>query len=187
MGLSSGINMIDALVLSGVSAQYTINGAAGGWVAEGSGRDVLAGVERLRFADDRAMALDIDGVAGQVYRLYKAAFDRAPDPTGIGFWIHSVDDGLSLQSLAEHFIRSDEFVTTYGQLDNGAFVALLYQNILGREPDAAGEAFHVDLLGRGVTSRNETLAAFSESAENQAALAGVLSYGIAYLPLGWLA
>lgn len=174
---------IDTLVLPDLAAHYRFSVGADGWRAEGDGRDLLAGVERVRFADG-AMALDIDGVAGQVFRLYQAAFARAPDLAGLGYWIAAGDGGASLPSVARFFIDSQEFGAAYGQLGNDAFVSRLYQNILGREPDAAGLAFHVGLLEQGATSRNETLAAFSESAENQAALVGVLGAGIAYTPYG---
>ena len=35
----------------------------------------------------KPLALDINGTAGQVYRLYQAAFDRKPDLVGLGYWI----------------------------------------------------------------------------------------------------
>ena len=35
-------------------------------------------VERLDFSDAH-LAFDVDGNAGQIYRLYKAAFARTPD------------------------------------------------------------------------------------------------------------
>jgi hypothetical protein len=41
----------------------------------------------------RAVALDVDGAAGQAYRLYQAAFDRAPDKNGLGYWINGWIDG----------------------------------------------------------------------------------------------
>ena len=42
------------------------------------GIDNLIGVQRINFAD-KELAFDIDGNAGQAYRLYQAAFDRVPD------------------------------------------------------------------------------------------------------------
>ena len=48
--------------------------------------------ERLTFSDAN-IALDIDGNAGQAHRIYKAAFDRAPDLGGLGFWINTLDNG----------------------------------------------------------------------------------------------
>lgn len=174
---------LDTLVLDGQAAQYTLSATADGWLVEGFGRDLVAGVERIRFSDT-TMAIDIDGVAGQVYRLYQAAFARTPDQGGLGYWIEAGDRGLSMASVAQAFIDSPEFSATYGALDNASFVARLYLNVLGRQPDAPGLAFHLNLLERGDTSRSVTLLSFSESAENQQALAGVIGNGFAYTPYG---
>lgn len=174
---------LDTLVLAGQSGQYKLEAGAEGWVMEGAGRDLLTGVERVRFSDT-AMALDIDGLAGQVYRLYQAAFDRAPDLEGLGYWIDAGDRGVSLATVAQGFIDSPEFSSSYGPLDHLAFVSRLYLNILGRQADAGGLAFHVNLLERGETSRNITLLAFAGSDENQQALASVIGNGFAYTPFG---
>lgn len=174
---------VDTVVLEGLAARYRLSAGAGGWLVEGAGRDVLEGVERLRF-DDGAMALDIDGVAGQMYRLYQAAFARTPDMAGLGYWISAGDGGASLASVAQGFIDSAEFAAAYGPLGNAAFVERLYRNILDRAPDPAGLAFHVGLLDSGATARNDTLVAFSESAENQAGVIGVIGNGFAYTPFG---
>lgn len=174
---------LDWLLLAGQSGQYKLDAGAEGWVVEGAGRDLVVGVERIRFSDT-AMALDIDGVAGQVYRLYQAAFDRAPDLQGLGYWIDAADRGADLATVAQWFIDSPEFSSTYGELDHTAFVSQLYVNVLAREPDAGGLAFHVSLLERGDTSRNVTLRAFAESDENQQALASVIGNGFAYTPFG---
>lgn len=174
---------LDTLVLPGDAAQYQLAAAAQGWIVEGAGRDMREGVERIRFSDT-SMALDIDGVAGQVFRLYQAAFDRAPDQQGLGYWIDAGDRGVSLGAVAQGFIDSLEFSLTYGLLDNVAYVTRLYMNVLGRQPDGGGLAYHLDLLERGITSRNETLLAFSESDENQQALASVIGNGFAYTPIG---
>ena len=47
------------------------------------GTDTLLSVERIKFSDS-SVALDINGTAGSAYRLYRAAFDRAPDLPGPG-------------------------------------------------------------------------------------------------------
>lgn len=174
---------VDTLVLTGHAAQYKLAAGAGVWIVEGAGRDMLDGVERIRFSDT-SMALDIGGVAGQVYRLYQAAFDRAPDLQGLGYWINAGDRGASLATVAQAFIDSLEFSSSYGVLDNVDFVTRLYKNVLDRQPDAGGLAYHLDLLERGITSRNDTLVAFSESDENQQALASVIGNGFAYTPFG---
>jgi hypothetical protein len=90
-----------------------------------------------------------------------------------------------LPQFSAAFIGSAEFTSKYGaNPSNGDFVTALYQTVLNRLPDAAGLAFWVDKLDAGAITRPDTLIGFSESAENQMALIGVLQQGIEYLPLG---
>lgn len=145
------------------------------------GLDTLVSVERLEF-DDRGLAFDIQGAAGQAYRLYRAALDRAPDLPGLGYQMDALDHGLGLVRLAANFIASPEFQGRYGALNNTQFVTQLYANVLDRAPDAAGLAYHVGHLDAG-RSRAEVLVGFSESPENQANVIGQIANGIVYDPL----
>jgi len=146
-------------------------------------KDVLDGVERLSF-DDASIALDINGAGGQAYRLYQAAFNRAPDQAGLGYWIARMDDGVSLNTVANGFVSSAEFASLYGNAaSDTAFITLLYNNVLHRAPDAGGQAYWLDVLQQGLT-RAQTLAYFSESNENQAALLDIIGKGFEYIPYG---
>jgi len=148
----------------------------------GDGTDTLINIERLQFSD-QTVAFDIDGNAGQTYRLYQAAFDREPDKGGLGYWINHLDQGLSLQAVATGFIGSNEFKGLYGpNPSNEAFVNLLYQNVLNRQPDAGGEAYWLNHLSTGMT-REMVLIGFSESGENQVAVIGVIQDGIEFYPI----
>jgi hypothetical protein len=146
------------------------------------GTNVLTGVERVRFNDGYAVALDVDGDAGQAYRLYQAAFDRAPDLPGLGFQMNDLDMGYSLVHVAQNFIDSPEFQATYGPgLSNTEFITLLYRNVLNREPEAAGLQYHLDEFAHGDT-RAAMLTHFSESPENQANVIGAIQDGMLYVP-----
>ena len=141
---------------------------------------LLDGVERIQFAD-KSVALDIDGNAGQAYRLYKAAFDRTPDKAGLGYWINEMDHGASLQDVAQSFVSSAEFQTLNGSNPgNRDLAASLYQHVLGRAPDQAGLDYWTAQLDTHALKPNEVLASFSESAENKIALAGQIQLGIEY-------
>lgn len=132
-----------------------------------------------------ALRHDIDGVAGQAYRLYAAAFDRRPDAQGLGYWIDMMDKGVSLRAAAAGFTNSQEFIDLYGAHTSDAeYVDLLYQNKLHRAPDAAGRQFWVDAMQVQHAPREELLAQFSESPENQAQVIGAIQDGIAFTP--WL-
>lgn len=145
------------------------------------GVDSLVDVERLEFAD-KVVALDVDGVAGAAYRLYQAAFDRAPDQEGLGYWIDALDRGTSLQNAAAGFMTSPEFTRLYGSNnpDNASFVSHLYQNVLHRPPEQSGFDFWTTALNNGI-SKAQVLTGFSESTENKAALIGVIGDGFDYV------
>ena len=142
----------------------------------------------LKFADT-TVSLDIDGIPGQTYRLYQAAFNRKPDLPGLGAQINGMNNGLSLDQISQNFIDSAEFAQTYGALNNVDFVTLLYRNVLKRTPDAAGLAFHVGNLegtnpGGRVLTRSVVLFGFSESAENKALVLDAIKNGVEFVPFG---
>jgi subtilisin-like proprotein convertase family protein len=143
------------------------------------GSDKVSFVERLKFTDS-VIAFDIDGNAGQGYRIYEAAFDRKPDATGLGYWITQIDKGTSLKTVADGFLSSTEFNTLYGSSStNSTFVDNLYRNILDRAGDKAGIDYWTGVLNNG-TSRAEVLLGFSESPENQVGVIGAIQNGIEY-------
>jgi serralysin len=172
---------IDYSFYSGARSQYSLaRNSDGSWIVSGlEGVDRLNNIERLTFGATK-VALDIDGDAGQAYRLYQAAFDRTPDTGGLGFWINAIDNGVKLVDVAASFISSAEFQTTYGSLDTAHFVMQLYENVLHRGPDSSGLAFWENILDTAAAGRADVLAAFSESPENQANVIGQISGGIVY-------
>ncbi|MCU1453698.1 MAG: hypothetical protein JWN46_1844 [Acidimicrobiales bacterium] len=99
-----------------------------------------------------------------VIRLYSAFFLRTPDTGGITHWIGAYRNGTSLASIASAFASSSEFKNRYGPLTNAQFVDLVYQNVLGRPPDASGRAYWVKKLDQG-TSRGTVMIGFSNSQE----------------------
>jgi hypothetical protein len=151
------------------------------WNEGGYGAE-LANVERVVLGTT-GTAFDSDGAAGQAYRLYQAAFDRAPDNFGIGFWISKLDQGVSLLDVANAFVGSDEFKAKYAKATtNAALVDQFYANILHRAPDPTGQAFWTGVLDKHLATVADVLAHFSESPENVAALVGTIQNGITYLP-----
>lgn len=133
---------------------------------------------RVQF-DDGVLALDVEGVPGQAYRIYNAAFDREPDEGGLGYWITNMDGGMNLLTVATNFLNSAEFQSTYGALDNRGFVEQLYLNVLDRAGEAEGVAHWTNALNSGST-RAEILASFSESGENKTNTAAQVDDGIFY-------
>lgn len=134
---------LDLAIFTGSRNQYAIGATSNGWievrdtVANRDGTDYLTEVERIRFSN-LDVALDINGVAGEAYRIYQAAFDRAPDATGLGYWINVMDNGALLTGVAGGFIGSAEFQSRYGNTSDVGFIKLLYENVLDRQPDCWG-------------------------------------------------
>lgn len=105
---------------------------------------------------------------GPVSRLYIAYFKRLPETAGINYWIGRMNGGMSINQVSAEFAKSQEFRTLYGtSTTNSQFVTLVYQNVLGRSPDAAGLQFWVDKMADGMT-RGRVMTNFSESAEGKA-------------------
>jgi hypothetical protein len=154
-------------------------GANGVFMSNGDKVDYLQNVERISFSDG-TLLLDtgIGETAGYAYRIYQAAFDRAPDAGGLAFWIDALDDGESMVDVAADFLFSPEFQRTYGQLSDTDFVEELYENILNRAGEAAGVDFWSDQLENGVRSRADVLANFADSAENVALVGSTIDAGI---------
>jgi hypothetical protein len=170
----------DTAVFSGNRADYTISKTRSGWTVSSTaeGVDTLADIERFTFAD-AATRLDINGIAGQAYRVYQAAFNRTPDNGGLKYWIGLMDGGYSLAGVASGFIASGEFKALYGSNPtNELFVSKLYDNVLHRTPDIGGYNYWVDLLNTNKIDNISTLINFSESIENQAGVIGVIQNGI---------
>lgn len=180
---------MDSARYTGGKADYTVTRTAGVFQVvdrrgSGDGSDTLAGVERIAFADG-AMALDVDGVAAQAFRIYRAAFDREPDLGGMGYWLQVMDKGASVYDMAVGFAASKEFAALYGAAPtNAELVMRMYKNILHREPDAAGYAYWLDILDSKKADLPGVLALISESGENRDAVAELITNGIPYTPYG---
>ena len=99
-----------------------------------------------------------------IIRLYKAYFKRLPDKGGLTYWIGKRRSGTTLIRASNTFAASSEFTRTYGSLSDSAFVTLVYQNVLGRAPDAGGRSYWISKLRSG-TSRGTAMVGFSESSE----------------------
>jgi S-layer protein len=121
-----------------------------------------------------------------VIREYQAAFGRVPDQAGLAYWVNQVaSNPNALASLSVIFANSAEFNTRYGANAttpaNASVVGLLYENVLGRPPDAAGLAYW---SSQKLTAA-QLLQAFAQSGEfiaDSAAAITVFENGEAAVP-----
>ncbi len=102
---------------------------------------------------------------GGVIRLYQAIFLRRPDTAGLQYWWVDVNKGTSLKRIADIMVNASEFQILYGSLNDTAFVELVYENVLGRDPSSADTAYWVGELSSGRRSRGQVMVGFSESPE----------------------
>ncbi len=85
-----------------------------------------------------------------VQKAYVAYYGRPADPAGLSYWAVRMDaEGQSLIAIIGAFATSNEFNQRYDGLDYPALVTRIYQQILERNPDAAGLAYYVGELQAG--------------------------------------
>lgn len=131
---------------------------------------VLVGAVGVSVSRDepRAEALapyyDPATTSGSIYRLYRAYFLREPDPSGYAYWRGKHAAGTTLSKISESFARSSEFVNRYGSLSNGAFLTLVYDNVLDRKPDSGGYTYWLGRMNKGLP-RGSVMLSFSDSSE----------------------
>lgn len=150
-GLQNWLNALNA----GVSRAEIVRGFS----------DSVEFIQNTEYAAAAWATFELRGdMEGQVFRLYQALLGRTPDPTGFSDWSGMLADGATYAEIIPGFVNSAEFQSRYGALDNTAFVTLLYQNVLNRQPDPAGLQHWLNLLSNGF-SRTDVAGGFVESAE----------------------
>ena len=141
------------------------------------------GVPRAQLVEGFLNSAEFGQTVSPVTRLYFAYFNRIPDYSGLMYWIGRYSDGTPLATISDAFAGSDEFIATYGSLDNSAFVTLVYQNVLGRDPDTSGLEYWTGVLDRNEQTRGQVLIGFSESGEYQALMTNQIYVTMTYIGL----
>jgi Ca2+-binding RTX toxin-like protein len=173
----NGSSGMDTAMYGSNRAQFGITVSGEVVTIYGAGTDRLTGVERAEF-NDSILAFDIQGNAGNAYRLYQAAFNRTPDTPGLSFWTHALDRGTDILTVARGFVESSEFRSIYGvQPSNASIVDHLYYNVLHRAGDAEGVAFWTRGLENGLPIA-DLLQGFAVSSENHSLVDPKIAQGI---------
>jgi hypothetical protein len=120
---------------------------------------------------------DTSGPAGQIYALYDAILDRAPDALGFEHWLELMEHGSSLRDVAAALLNSPEGKLHVGGVEDGAFIDQLYSTAFHRQADAAGAQHQLQALNQG-TSRAQIAINFALSVENQDGMAGAFTSGV---------
>lgn len=121
------------------------------------GTDSIFNIQFLQYADQtvdltwlvKAANLPAEKFA-PVIELYGAYLDRAPDATGLHYWVARFGEGMSLSDIAESFHDSAEAVALRPATHSASeLVTAAYQDVLGRAPDAGGLAYWVAEVSGG--------------------------------------
>ncbi|WP_181690008.1 Ig-like domain-containing protein [Stutzerimonas zhaodongensis] len=127
--------------------------------------DTLINIETLAFADgDQTVvyASQLDWISG----LYHQVLGRQVDLDGIQYWARQVDDGLDTGDVALRFLDSVEAGNALSSGDASVTLNALYEGLLGRAADAAGEAYWLERLDNGL-SLHDLAVGFMGSIEMQ--------------------
>ncbi|HEV7723385.1 MAG TPA: fibronectin type III domain-containing protein, partial [Iamia sp.] len=120
-------------------------------------------------------------VVDQVTRLYRAYYLRSPDKGGLEYWIAQRLGGRTMVSISDFFSRSAEFIEIYGPLSNAEFVALVYQNVLGRPGSVADRSYWTSEISSGRRTRGTVMIGFSESAEYKGTQSSEVTVSVLYI------
>jgi hypothetical protein len=112
----------------------------------------------------------------QIESYYQDMLHRPSDAGGKAFWVNAMVSGAGEVEVLDRFLTSAEYSQTHAT--DAAFVDGLYNDLLGRQPDANGRADWLLALQQGAT-RHSIMDGFLFSTESITRL--VNSYYSAYL------
>ena len=119
-----------------------------------------AGITRTAIA--QTMLTSAERFGNVVDQLYNTYLHRKADAAGRAHWVSTLLGGGTEEAVATSFMLSAEYAAMH--VGNTEFVKALYRDVLGRSPDASGQAAHLASLAGGKT-RAEVVATFLSSSE----------------------
>ncbi|MCJ2074452.1 DUF4214 domain-containing protein [Methylobacterium sp. E-016] len=128
------------------------------WLAqEAAGR--LPGQVR----DSIVTSQEVVSFVNPIVRLYEAAFDRLPDPSGLSNHVSALHFN-PIETIASHFVQSPEFALLHGGSSvTDTLIQSFYANALGRQ----GSSEEVAAWGMSGLDAAQILVGFSDSIEFQ--------------------
>jgi hypothetical protein len=85
--------------------------------------------------------------------IYIALFGRPADPAGLAYFNAETNNGANLTAIGD-LAGTDEYQDRFDGLNNVQIVTRIYQELFGRDPDAAGLAYFVAALNSGSQNVN---------------------------------
>jgi len=184
----TGTTGIDTYTLNGASTDFTITKTADKITAASTVATnvtfTLADYERVVF-DNKGVAFDATGRAGDVYALLAAALGTA-DVTNAykGIGIHLADAGWTNKELATALLATDTYKTDAGGVSNETFIKHVYKNVYGTNASLADVTALTTWMTTNNYSQADVLVTASELAafETTIGLVGLATTGIEYTP-----
>jgi hypothetical protein len=138
----------------------------------GNKTDTLKDVERVSFTD-KAYALDLGGSAGVAAKAIIAAFGKNAVSQYLGVALTMTDKGSSAADLVK-IVMDNKMLPS----DHGQFVQTVFNNVVGRAPNALEMLQFKGILDRGEMNTTQLLAvaantSFAETVLSEIAIAGV--------------
>jgi Ca2+-binding RTX toxin-like protein len=83
-------------------------------------------------------------------RLYLAAFNRAPEKSGLDYWSGQLAAGETMAEVVHTIFSLDVVKAIYPDTQSDtAFLSAIYTNVFGKQPDPGGLAYWTGLLAAG--------------------------------------
>ena len=100
-----------------------------------------------------------------VQQMYVAYFGRPADTAGLDYWTNVVEANAgATAAVSAAFAASPEYIVTYFGQSNTQIVNNIYQNLFGRDADAAGSAYWANLLTNGTIKVDTIVAEVAKAA-----------------------
>lgn len=174
---------IDTVIYSGEYDDYEVNkiSASSFSVSSNTEKDILNGIERIEFQDIK-LALDLDGNAGIVAKVYGAVFGDeffSLDKELITTGLNMLDNGLSYENFATAALLARGY-NNDSSIEE--IVSMLYTNVVGFEPTTEQAKPFVDMFNNGEKSETDLvkLAAEFHLNEENIDFVGLSAHGLIY-------
>ncbi len=104
------------------------------------------------------IATSLENYQHFVLNAYLTYLNRTPSTTEVAYWVNLMQEyetnhstGLRQQDVEAGFLDSAEYFSRSGGTANKTWIDSIYHNLLGRAPDANGEAYWLAQLAAGVS------------------------------------
>jgi hypothetical protein len=102
-----------------------------------------------------------------IQKLYVAYFNRPADTAGLAYWEGVVEAAKGdTAAVSAAFAADTEYKAAYKDLSNADIVNKVYQNLFGRDAEAAGKAYWADLLDKKTITIDAVVTAIASGAQD---------------------